>query len=120
MKKFISRSVTSLALVSMLGVAVPAVAFAGTVKTTHSSTSITAKGNEALMDTYQAQASVIRHTFKVSVDAAKATLKSALEAATTSADRITARAAFRTSMSAAVSVRKASFKALGGGEQEVR
>jgi hypothetical protein len=114
MKKFISRSVTSLALVSMLGVAVPAVAFAGTVKTTtHSSTSITAKGHEALMDTYQAQALAIRHTFKVSVDAARTTLKSAREAATTSAARIAARAAFRTSVSAAVSVRKASFKALG-------
>ena len=114
MKKIISRSVTSLALVSMLGVVAPAVAFAGGVKTsTHTSTSITAKGHESLMDTYRASALAIRTTFKASVVTARTTFKAALGAATTSAARVAARAAFRTSMSAAVSVRKAAFEALG-------
>ena len=114
MKKIISRSVTTLALVSMLGVAAPAVAFAGSVNSsTHTSTSITAKNNEALMDVYRASALAIRNTFKASVDTAKTTLKASLAAATTSAARESARTAFHTSISAAVSVRKASFKALG-------
>ena len=114
MKKIISRSVTALALVSMLGVAAPAVAFAGSVKSsTHTSTSITAKKNEALMDVYRASALAIRNTFKTSVHTAKTTLKASLAAATTPAARELARTAFRTSIRAAVNVRKASFKALG-------
>ena len=114
MKKVISRSVTTLALVSMLGVAAPAVAFAGSVKSsTHTSTSHTAKNNEAMMDAYRASALAIRSTFMASVDTAKTTLKVSLAAATTSAARESARTAFHTSVSAAVSVRKASFKALG-------
>ena len=116
MKKIISRSVTTLALVSMLGVAAPAVAFAGSVNSsTHTSTSITAKNNEALMDVYRASALAIRNTFKASVDTAKTTLKASLAAAaaTTSAARESARTAFDTSVRAAVSIRKASFKALG-------
>jgi hypothetical protein len=114
MKKFISRSVTTVALVSMLGVAAPAVAFAGSVKaSTHTSTSITAKNHEALMDVYRASALAIRNTFKASVTAAKTTFKAARAAATTSIARDAARTAFRTSMTTAVSVRKAAFKALG-------
>ncbi len=114
MKKFITRSVTSLALVSMLGVAVPAVAFAGTVKSSaHTSTSISAKNHEVLMDVYRASALAIRNTFKASVLAAKTTLGAALTAATTATARDDARDAFRASVKTAVSVRKASFKALG-------
>ena len=114
MKKFITRSVTTLALVSMLGVAVPAVAFAGSVKSsTDSSTSISAKGHEALMDAYRAKALAIRTAFRASVAAAKLSLKTALAAATTSSDRNTAHAAFRTSIAMAVSVRRLAFKNLG-------
>lgn len=114
MKKFISRSVTTVALVSMLGVAAPAVAFAGSVKaSTHTSTSITAKNHEGLMDVYRASAMAIRNTFKASVTAAKTTFKAARAAATTSIARDAARTAFRASVSTAVSVRKAAFKALG-------
>lgn len=114
MKKFITRSVTSLTLVSMLGVAVPAVAFAGNVtSTSHTSTSVTAKNNEAMMDVYNASAMVIKATFKASVASAKTTLASTLAASTTSSGRDAARAAFYASIKAAISVRKASFKALG-------
>jgi hypothetical protein len=114
MKTFITRSVTTLALVSMLGVAVPAVAFAGSVKTSpHSSTSVTAKAHESLMDVYRASALTIRNTFDTSVDAAMATRDAALTAATTPAARKAAHASFRASMSIAVSARKAAFKALG-------
>ena len=114
MKKFISRSVTSIALVSMLGVVAPAVAFAGSAKASAgTATSITAKNHETQMDAYRASALVIRTTFKASVISAKTTLKAALAAATTKVADDAARTAFRTAIKTAVSVRKASFKALG-------
>ena len=114
MKKFITRSITSLALVSMIGVAAPAVAFAGnTTTTTHNATSTAAMAHEAAMDAYNTSAQAIRATFRTSVATAKSTLASALSTATTADGRDAARDAFVVSIKAAVSVRKASFKALG-------
>ena len=55
----------------------------------------------------------INDAFKASVDSARATLKAALEAATTNEQKTAAYNAMKTSVSAAVSIREAAITALG-------
>jgi len=71
------------------------------------------KAHRTVMTAYFAARKPINDAFKVSVDAARTTLKAALEAATTNEQKTAAYNAMKTSVSAAVSIREAAVTALG-------
>ena len=116
MKSIATKSLAVVALVTTMGLSVPAVAFAAS--TTASSSNTAAASTpwttwRATWVTYVQGIKAINATFHTSIGAARSTLQAALAASTTKADRQAAIAAFEVSAEAALNVRVAAITAAG-------
>ena len=116
MKSIATKSLAVVALVTTMGLSVPAVAFAAS--TTASSSNTAAASTpwttwRATWVTYVQGIKAINTTFHTSMGTARSTLQAALAAATTKAERQAAISAFEVSAEAALNVRVAAITAAG-------
>jgi hypothetical protein len=118
MKSIATKSLAVVALVAAMGVSIPAAAFADST-TTSTSTSTTASAStpwttwRATWVTYVQGLKSINSTFHTAVQTARATLQSALAAATDKTDRQAAISAFEASVEAALNARVTAITAAG-------
>jgi hypothetical protein len=118
MKGFVGRTVTTVAILATLGVGAPLAAVAATTTpttttTVSSSIIVTMKQYRVAERTYLAKLKVINVTFLGAILTAKSNFASALQTATNSTERISARAAMRVAIAEATSARANALSALG-------
>src|SRR5271154_4043454 len=118
MKGLAKRTIASVAIAATLGLGTPALAMASSATTT---TTIVAKATvittmkqwRAAEKLYLAKLKVINVTFQTAVATAKANLAAALDVATNSTERISARATYRFAITEATIARSNSLTLLG-------
>jgi len=113
MKNLAARSITALALVSALGVSIPAAAFADSSTTT---TTVAPSAWTTWHGTWVAYVNALKSinlSYRTSVDSAHLAYSTAMAAATTKTERQTARASLETALSAALTARVAAVTAAG-------
>ena len=111
MKSIALRSVACAALVAALALGAPAAAFAGS--NTPTTTFQTLRAYQVAEHAYQAQLRAINVAFVQAVAVAKSNFEAALSVATSSSDRITARASMRFAIADATNTRANALTALG-------
>jgi hypothetical protein len=112
MKRFAIRSIASAAMVATLALGTPVVAFAGN-NTTTTTTFSSLHAYQTSEHAYRTQLKAINLAFIEAIAVAKSDYQSALATATSSADRITARAAMRLAIANATAARASALTALG-------
>jgi hypothetical protein len=115
MRKFVTRSVATVAILATLSFGAPAIAMAGTTPTTTTTTIVitTMKQYRAAEKVYLAELKVINETFVLAVSTAKSTYAAALSTANSSSARISARATYRSAIALATLARSNSLSFLG-------
>jgi hypothetical protein len=114
MKYFAARSITALALVTAMGISVPAVAFADSTTTTRTPAAPSAWTTwHKTWVSYFDGLKAIRASYRASVESARATYYTALSMATTKAERQAALATFDTALTAALNARISAITGAG-------
>jgi hypothetical protein len=115
MKRFVTRSVATMAMLATLSFGAPVIAMAGTTTSTTTTTIVitTMKQYRAAEKVYLAELKVINQTFVLAVSTAKANYAASLSVATSSAARISARSAYHSAIATATIVRSNALSLLG-------
>jgi hypothetical protein len=117
MTSIAKRTIATVAIVATLGLGTPAIALAGTTSGTTTTTTVTTittlKQYRAAEKVYRAKLRVINLVFLAAVNAAKANLTLALDDATNSTQRISARATYRYAITEATIARANALSLLG-------
>jgi hypothetical protein len=113
MTSIAKRTIAAVAIVVTLGVGTPVMALAGTTTTTTVPAITTLKQYHAAEKVYRAKLKDINLVFLAAVNAAKADLTLALDTATNSTQRISARATYRYEITEATIARANALSLLG-------
>jgi hypothetical protein len=115
-KRFVTRSIATVAILATLSFGAPAIAMAGTATTATTTTTIvitTMKQYRAAERVYLAALKVINETFILAVSTAKSNYAAALSVATNSSARISARSTYHSAIAVATLARSNSLSILG-------
>jgi hypothetical protein len=117
MRRFVTRSVATMAILATLSFGAPAIAMAGTTPTTTTTTTTivitTMKQYRAAEKVYLAELKVINETFILAVSTAKTNYASALSIANSSSARISARSTYHSAIALATLARSNALSILG-------